>query len=373
MKKLLLLSATLFTLLTYAGPKADIEAAKKLFEAKKNKEAVELLKKSVLVKGEEKEFEEINFFLAKNVAQTAEEVVMYLNRIVADKTSKTDIAIASNRELLNRAKTDPERVRLAEELNVRLDGENPIVLGQLAYLYDKVDNKVKYDEIYNKAMKNSNEDFKATFLYAITENMLVTGNANGINFANKILALNKSAVSSEVYLLLSDYYFDKMNNKRKGEEYLLLSEKVAPKSPEILYAIATRYLSINEKVKGYNYLLKVEKLLPNNSEVVARLFVVSVDLSKAKEEVKYGTLLKKLAKINNTNLGTLLYNSDNLKGAEKYYKLGLKEKNAEANLGLAYVEAAKGNKALAIRYAEAAHKAKVQGAETILNELKLMK
>lgn len=65
MKKLLLLSATLFTLLTYAGPKADIEAAKKLFEAKKNKEAVELLKKSVLVKGEEKEFEEINFFLAK--------------------------------------------------------------------------------------------------------------------------------------------------------------------------------------------------------------------------------------------------------------------------------------------------------------------
>lgn len=373
MKKLLLLSATLFTLLTYAGPKADIEAAKKLFEAKKNKEAVELLKKSVLVKGEEKEFEEINFFLAKNVAQTAEEVVMYLNRIVADKTSKTDISIASNRELLNRAKTDPERVRLAEELNVRLDGENPIVLGQLAYLYDKVDNKVKYDEIYNKAMKNSNEDFKATFLYAITENMLVTGNANGINFANKILALNKPAVSSEVYLLLSDYYFDKMNNKRKGEEYLLLSEKVAPKSPEILYAIATRYLSINEKVKGYNYLLKVEKLLPNNSEVVARLFVVSVDLGKAKEEVKYGTLLKKLAKINNTNLGTLLYNSDNLKGAEKYYKLGLKEKNAEANLGLAYVEAAKGNKALAIKYAEAAHKAKVQGAETILNELKLMK
>ena len=65
MKKLLLLSATLFTLLTYAGPKADIEAAKKLFEAKKNKEAVELLKKSVLVKGEEKEFEEIDKLLRK--------------------------------------------------------------------------------------------------------------------------------------------------------------------------------------------------------------------------------------------------------------------------------------------------------------------
>ena len=372
MKKLLLF-ATIFTILTYAGPKADIEAANKLFDAKRNDEAIEILKKSVLVKGEEKEFEEINFFLAKNIAKTEEEVIMYLNKIVEDKNSKTDIAISSSRELLNRVKTDTERIRHAEELNSRLNGENPIVLGQLAYLYDKVDDKDKYNEIYNKAMQNEKVEFKATFLYAITENMLVTGNANGINYANKIIALNKPDISSDVYILLSDYYFDKVNNKKTGEEYLLLSEKTSPKRPGILYAIANRYLAINEKTKAYNYLLKVEKLLPNNSEVTARLFIVSVDLLKTKEEARYATLLKKISKINNVDLGTLLYNNNNIKGAEKYYKLALKEKNSKANLGLAYVEASKGNKTLAIKYAELAKKAKVKGAENILNELKSIK
>ncbi|WP_068268647.1 hypothetical protein [Caviibacter abscessus] len=369
MKKILLTSAALFTILTYAGPKADIEAANKLYEAKKTQEAQELLKKSVLVKGEEKEFEEINLHLAQTVAKTDAEIKMYLGKITANKESKTDIAKYANRQLLNMVSTDKERVALAEELNARYESKDAVTLGQLAYLYDKVENKNKYSEIYNLAMKNTNKNFIATFLYAIAENMLVRGNANGLNFANKVIALNISEISARTHIIISDYYFDILKDKTKGYNSLNSAEKLAPKSAEIIYTIGLRYLTLNELTKSYNYLQKVDKLAPNNSEITMRLFIVSSKIGKTKDEAVYASRLKKLHKANNTMLGTLLLNNNNATGAEKYYKLGLRDKNNDANLGLAYVEAAKGNKAAALKWATTAKQLKVAGAEEFIKQL----
>lgn len=368
MKKILLTSAALLTILSYAGPKADIEAANKLYEAKKPQEAQALLKKSVLVKGEEKEYEEINLHLAQT-AKTEAEAKMYLEKITANKTSKTDVAKYANRQLLNIVTTDKERISLAEELNVRFEGKDPVTLGQLAYLYDKVDNKAKFNEIYNGSVKNTDKNFVATFLFAITENMLVRGNAKGLNYADKLFALNISEISARAHIIVSDYYFDILKDKTKGYKSLGEAEKLSPKTPEVIYTIGLRYLTLNEVTKAYSYLQRTDKLVKDNPEVTMRLFIISAKLGKTKDESTYASRIKKLEKVNNTMLGTVLLNNNILNAAERYYKLGLKDKNNDANLGLAYVEAAKGNKSAAMKWATIAKNLKVKGADEFIKQL----
>ena len=59
-----------------------------------------------------------------------------------------------------------------------------------------------------------------------------------------------------------------------------------------------------------------------------------------------------------------------LDGADKYANKALKDdKNKEANLILAFVQASKGNKGLALKYVREAKKDKIEGAENLEQQI----
>ena len=345
MKKIIAISALLTSLLAIAGPKADIQTANKLFAENKRDQAIKVLKDSKNVKGEEAEYEMINYVLAKEYSKSPEEAIEYLKKAVENPKSDSRAAIQANIDLIKIAKTNKEKIKYLEMLNKR-EG-NFEALSNLAALY-KVENETsKFNYIVKSIENTKNQDIIDNFNLLLGKYLLdLNKESDGLSYLNKAENSKFVNVKSKVYLAYAEYYVAKKDVKN-ATKYL----NAASVDKRNYHLISYRFLNHLGDVKtAYSYAEKAHKDSPANIEYLKHVFVVSIVAKDSKGEERYASLLKKIGAKNITLANLLrssaiylnrIYRNEIYGSAEKYAKLALKDKSKGADDLLKELEAIK--------------------------------
>lgn len=369
MKKIIAISALLTSLLAIAGPKEDINKAEDLFKKGKNEEAIKILKESKNVKGEEAEYELINYELATKFSKTNEEAIEYLKKAAENPKSNSQAAVQANIYLVNSAKTNKERIKYLEMLNERFNKTDLDTLSNLAALY-KVENETsKFNDIVKLIENTKRQDVIDNFNLLLGSTLLGTNKeSDGISYLNKAANSKFVNIKSGVYLAYADYYAAKKDTKNVIK-YL----NGASIDKENYRLISDRFLKYLGDVKtAYSYAEKAYNNSPAVNEYLNYVFALSTITKDSKGEAKYASLLKKKG-AKNITLAVLLHNNGIYEPAEKYAKLALKDKSKEADLVLSLIYGNTGKIDLAITHAKKAVANKVTGADNILKQLEAKK
>lgn len=369
MKKIIAISALLTSLLAIAGPKADLQTANKLLAEKKVDQAVKVLKDSKNVKGEEAEYELINYELATKFAKSNEEAIEYLKKAAENPKSNSQAAVQANIYLANSAKTNKEKIKYLEMLNERFNKSDLDTLSVLAALY-KVENETsKFNDIVKLIENTKRQDVIDNFNLLLGRALLGTNKeSEGISYLNKAANSKFVNIKSGVYLAYADYYVVKKDAKNVIK-YL----NAASIDKENYRLISDRFLNVLGDVKtAYSYAEKAYNNSPAVNEYLQYVFVLSTITKDSKGEAKYANLLKKKG-AKNITLAVLLHNNGINESAEKYAKLALKDKSKEADFLLSLIYGNTGKIDLAITHAKKAVANKVTGADNVLKQLEAIK
>lgn len=369
MKKIIAISALLTSLLAIAGPKADIQTANKLLAEKKVDQAIKVLKDSKNAKGEEAEYEYINYVLATKFAKSNEEAIEYLKKAAENPKSNSQVAVQANIYLANSAKTTKEKIKYLEILNERLNKKDLDTLSGLAALY-KVENETsKFNDIVKLIENTKRQDVIDNFNLLLGRALLGTNKeSDGMSYLNKAANSKFVNIKSGVYLAYADYYLAKKDVKN-ATRYL----NGASIDKENYRLISDRFLNVLGDVKtAYSYAEKAYNNSPAVNEYLNYVFVLSTITKDSKGEAKYVNLLKKKG-TKNIGLANLLYVNGIYEPAEKYAKLALKDKSKEADFLLSLIYGNTGKIDLAITHAKKAVANKVTGADNILKQLEAIK
>lgn len=368
MKKIIAISALLTSLLAIAGPKADIQTANKLLAEKKVDQAVKVLKDSKNAKGEEEEYELINYALATKFAKTPEEAIEYLKKAAENPKSNSQAAVQANIYLLNSAKTNKERIKYLEMLNERFNKTDLDTLSNLAALY-KVENETsKFNDIVKLIENTKRQDVIDNFNLLLGRALLGTNKeSDGISYLNKAANSKFVNIKSGVYLAYADYA------AKKDTKNVIKYLNGASIDKENYRLISDRFLKYLGDVKtAYSYAEKAYNNSPAVNEYLNYVFVLSTITKDSKGEAKYANLLKKKG-AKNITLAVLLHNNGINESAEKYAKLALKDKSKEADFLLSLIYGNTGKIDLAITHAKKAVANKVTGADNVLKQLEAIK
>ncbi len=358
MKKIITLSALIVSMLTLAGPKADLEKAKKLIQENKEKEAVKVLRNSKEAKGEEKEFEKINFNLGQYYLSNKnnEEAIKYLEKVSKNTSSKTNEAKASDDYLYQLSKTNSDKIKYLERLSNRLDNKNMEMLVGLVLLNEKENNSDKIKEILKKAKSNGADFLDQLYLFVAQEIIMEDYN-KADKYIDKALKSKNPKVLASTHFLLAAYNLEK-GNEDKAISEMKKSESSLPNDAETLFNIAELYRAKGDLKENYNYLKKSYKLSPKEPAIILNLMLNSFKQKNTKEENKWLGILRNTNKeYTDLNIAAVFLENSELQISEKYAKKAVK-KDGKANLLLSYIYFQENKKDLAITYAKKALKVK---------------
>lgn len=377
MKKMLVISAMIASLIAVAGPKADMEKANTLINQNKKAEAIKLLKTTKATKGEEIEFETINEYLANN-AETEAEAIGYFKKASADEKSLSDAAVNSNLALVALSKTDAEKIKYLEILNKRLNNNHADVLASLTALYEKTNKTSKATELMKIADNSKIEGFKDVYYLSLATNHIqINGGSKVSTYVSKVLNSNDEGIKAQSYFILAENELTNKKDASKAEQYALSAENVAPNNAIVLAKIADFYLTLGDVSKSLTYMKKIEKLQANNIQLKLQIAELSILNNEESVAERYYEDIKKLDKeVKNINIASLLYQSqykEHVEVAEKYAKKAVSSKEKDANLVLALIQARLSKIDAAIASAEKAVKEKSANAEQLLKDLKELK
>lgn len=369
MKKMLAMSAMIASLVALAGPKEDINKANDLFKKGKNEEAIKILKESKNAKGENVEYEYINYILATSFSKSEEEAVMYLKKACEDKTSKSQYAINANILLADHAKTLKEKIEYLEMLDARV-GDQIDVMVNLAFNY-KSTNETEKLATLNKRVEAKGEDFKNAFEITLGKLYLKKGNeTEAMLHLNKTLNSKETVIASETNLLLGEYNLLEKKDAKKANSYFEKAIKLNPKEDMLYARIGVIYTNVNELAKAKKYFLKAYELNKQIEPNVKNLFTLAILSKDAKDEAKYANIIK--AKQGYYGVAQYLLTINDLNDAEKYAKMAIAGKEKGAELIMAITLGKMGKLDSALKVAKEASNKKIEGADKLVQEIEML-
>lgn len=369
MKKILAISAMIASLVALAGPKEDINKANELFKKGKNEEAIKILKESKNAKGENVEYEYINYILATSFSKSEEEAVMYLKKACEDKTSKSQYAINANILLADHAKTLKEKIEYLEMLDARV-GDQIDVMVNLAFNY-KSTNETEKLATLNKRVEAKGEDFKNAFEITLGKLYLKKGNeTEAMLHLNKTLNSKETVIASETNLLLGEYNLLEKKDAKKANSYFEKAIKLNPKEDMLYARIGVIYTNVNELAKAKKYFLKAYELNKQIEPNVKNLFTLAILSKDAKDEAKYANIIK--AKQGYYGVAQYLLTINDLNDAEKYAKMAIAGKEKGAELIMAITLGKMGKLDSALKVAKEASNKKIEGADKLVQEIEML-
>ena len=369
MKKILAMSAMIASLVALAGPKEDINKANDLFKKGKNEEAIKILKESKNAKGENVEYEYINYILATSGSKSEEEAVMYLKKACEDKTSKSQYAINANILLADHAKTLKEKIEYLEMLDARV-GDQIEVMVNLAFDY-KSTNETEKLATLNKRVEAKGEDFKNAFEITLGKLYLKKGNeTEAMLHLNKTLNSKETVIASETNLLLGEYNLLEKKDAKKANSYFEKAIKLNPKEDMLYARIGVIYTNVNELAKAKKYFLKAYELNKQIEPNVKNLFTLAILSKDAKDEAKYANIIK--AKQGYYGVAQYLLTINDLNDAEKYAKMAIAGKEKGAELIMAITLGKMGKLDSALKVAKEASNKKIEGADKLVQEIEML-
>lgn len=369
MKKILAISAMIASLVALAGPKEDINKANDLFKKGKNEEAIKILKESKNAKGENVEYEYINYILATSFSKSEEEAVMYLKKACEDKTSKSQYAINANILLADHAKTLKEKIEYLEMLDARV-GDQIDVMVNLAFNY-KSTNETEKLATLNKRVEAKGEDFKNAFEITLGKLYLKKGNeTEAMLHLNKTLNSKETVIASETNLLLGEYNLLEKKDAKKANSYFEKAIKLNPKEDMLYARIGVIYTNVNELAKAKKYFLKAYELNKQIEPNVKNLFTLAILSKDAKDEAKYANIIK--AKQGYYGVAQYLLTINDLNDAEKYAKMAIAGKEKGAELIMAITLGKMGKLDSALKVAKEASNKKIEGADKLVQEIEML-
>ncbi len=369
MKKILAMSAMIASLVALAGPKEDINKANDLFKKGKNEEAIKILKESKNAKGENVEYEYINYILATSFSKSEEEAVMYLKKACEDKTSKSQYAINANILLADHAKTLKEKIEYLEMLDARV-GDQIDVMVNLAFNY-KSTNETEKLATLNKRVEAKGEDFKNAFEITLGKLYLKKGNeTEAMLHLNKTLNSKETVIASETNLLLGEYNLLEKKDAKKANSYFEKAIKLNPKEDMLYARIGVIYTNVNELAKAKKYFLKAYELNKQIEPNVKNLFTLAILSKDAKDEAKYANIIK--AKQGYYGVAQYLLTINDLNDAEKYAKMAIAGKEKGAELIMAITLGKMGKLDSALKVAKEASNKKIEGADKLVQEIEML-
>lgn len=372
MKKLIATTMLLASLVAIAGPKEDIQKANKLLEQNKLSEAKEVLKKSKKTKGEEAEYELINYELATRFSNTTEEAISYLKKAAENPNSTSQYAVQSNIYLINSSKTNKDKIKYLEMLVARPNQDTVDNVGILAALYKAENQTSKFNDLVKKVEGTKRQDIIDNFNLFLGQTLLLQLNkeSDGMIYLNKAATSKFKNIKASTYLVYADYYVIKKDAK-KVASYLNSAAQINPDT-NTYSIVADRFVTrLGDLKSAYSYAEKAYKLEPKSKQLLNQVFIYAVANKDSKAEAKYADLIKKDVK--NIGVAFLLHQNGLFDASEKYAKLALKDKSKEADLLLAAIYGNTGKLDLAITHAKNAVKNKVEGAQKILTQLEAIK
>lgn len=369
MKKILAMSAMIASLVALAGPKEDINKANDLIKKGKNEEAIKILKESKNAKGENVEYEYINYILATSFSKSEEEAVMYLKKACEDKTSKSQYAINANILLADHAKTLKEKIEYLEMLDARV-GDQIDVMVNLAFDY-KSTNETEKLATLNKRVEAKGEDFKNAFEITLGKLYLKKGNeTEAMLHLNKTLNSKETVIASETNLLLGEYNLLEKKDAKKANSYFEKAIKLNPKEDMLYARIGVIYTNVNELAKAKKYFLKAYELNKQIEPNVKNLFTLAILSKDAKDEAKYANIIK--AKQGYYGVAQYLLTINDLNDAEKYAKMAIAGKEKGAELIMAITLGKMGKLDSALKVAKEASNKKIEGADKLVQEIEML-
>ncbi|WP_067141752.1 tetratricopeptide repeat protein [Oceanivirga salmonicida] len=376
MKKIITLSALIISMITLAGPKADLEKAQKLLNERKEKEAIEVLKRSKMAKGEEAEYELINANIALYYLANKDEAsaMKYFKKVSDDEKSRTDTSKSADGYLVQLSKNNKDKIKYLTRLSNRFDDKDLDILSSLAYLHITEKNTREVDKIFADAKKVKLDGFY-DYLHLLTGQKLLVDDYNKADYyIKKALKSKDKSIVANTHFLLGVYHFDKKDmNKAKKE--LMEAEKLTPNDTNLLYRIANVYKALGDNNTSYEYLKKAYVKSRQEKQVILELIINSYKRKDTKDENKWVGVLRNLDKnFVDLALAEIFMQAGEIELAEKYALLAVK-KDIDANFLLAYISIQKGDKKSAEKYATNSLKSKVFGekAKQLLEEIKKIK
>ena len=338
MKKIFLISAMAVSLLAVAGPKADIEKATQLEKEGKQQEVIKLLKETKPVKGEEAEYEKIQWYLG-STATTLEDAIKYFKKAAENKNSKSEGAIQSNVELLNYAQTNEEKIQQLENLTNRLENKNVDYLAELALLYEITGNTSKANATSALGEKVDKEVFNFIMAQA---HININKGAKVNYYATKALKTTSNQLKSSVYFALAQNELINTKDSKRTVEYIKSAEVLNPNNADLLYQISKLYTAMGDYKTSITYLKKVETIAPKEIVIKFELSMLYAVTGNVAESDKYAESIKKENKeIKNINLAVSFGNAGLLDQAEKYAQKAVKDKEKDASTILKQIKDAK--------------------------------
>lgn len=365
MKKLLSISALLLSLMAFAGPKADIEAAQKLINENKTSEAIELLKKTKNVKGEEESYAIINNYLAEQSLDPLEQINYY--EISSNATKNSPASLEANYRLSELAVNDNERLKYLEQLVSRTNGANATYLAIYMEALKTAGKVKEYEAKLEEVSKNKDKEFTGN-VYLILSRLFNSDVKLRDEFLNKALGLNNNYITSQVYFEKAGIELE-AKNTTKAEELIDKAVSVSSNDENVLYIAYRLYLSMNNMTKAYTTLENVYKINSKEVSYVQELYLLATKLKKTADITKYEKKLVADYKISSLELGYLLLSNEEYDSAIKKLRVSLsqdRDVRAYYYLAIAYLE--KGDYKSAKIYATNASKNGLDAKE-LLNEI----
>lgn len=365
MKKLLSISALLLSLMAFAGPKADIEAAQKLINENKTSEAIELLKNTKNVKGEEESYAIINNYLAEQSLDPLEQINYY--EISSNATKNSPASLEANYRLSELAVNDNERLKYLEQLVSRTNGANATYLAIYMEALKTAGKVKEYEAKLEEVSKNKDKEFTGN-VYLILSRLFNSDVKLRDEFLNKALGLNNNYITSQVYFEKAGIELE-AKNTTKAEELIDKAVSVSSNDENVLYIAYRLYLSMNNMTKAYTTLENVYKINSKEVSYVQELYLLATKLKKTADITKYEKKLVADYKISSLELGYLLLSNEEYDSAIKKLRVSLSQERdvrAYYYLAIAYLE--KGDYKSAKIYATNASKNGLDAKE-LLNEI----
>lgn len=331
--KIIALFAIIFSANIFAGPKADIEKANKLLLENKPKEAIEILKKSQLVKGEEVEFEQINHTLGLSYINAGDTVnaEKYLKIVSDNLSSKSDIAKDADRYLIYLAKDDEKKSMYLERLSNRSDNKDPQILAELNAMYTLSKNNKKLASL-TSLIKSQGENYVDVVGLMTGQVLLSSDEKLALQQLNKVLKSKNPKIVGEANFTLATYNISKKNFE-KAKENIAKAEKIDGSNAILIARIGGLYKVMGDMEKSFTYLKKAYKLDSKQLAIVIDLIENSYERKNKKDQNIWSSIARNFDKsVTNLELAKVFLSKSNFGLAKEFAIEASKKGDKTANL-----------------------------------------
>lgn len=379
MKKILFTASLIIASLGFAGAKEDFDKAVKNFEKNQNieelKESLVNISKSKYSKEDREYIIKANLELA-NIKINENKIAdanFYFKKVANDKNANKEEKKAAYSGLYLLANDSREKIKYIDSLVSLEPKNNEYKIYQLVEYTLAKNSKAK--TLYSNLTSKLKAEEKEAYNLIIANTFLEVNNASeALKYANyNLKSKNKETMLGTKYMLSK---ISLLNNNldealKYAEEANSLSEG---KDPEILNLLTALYNSKNDFEKSFEIsskLLKNEETTDNYIRYIiqAELANKSDEADKAFNEFK-SKLDDKDKTLLNFSIADLALSSGLVNIAEKYANKSLNDdKFDNANILLAQIYVATGNKEKALKSIDALKKLNIEGSENFIKEL----